>query len=411
MQSLPERNAADDRVTALAGRRSLQVIFVGVALTAIFLGSILMTAFLVTSETGTRALASDYRVFWAAGRLALEGAFLAPFDMQSLAAVHNVGVDEWMPWLYPPAYLLLIAPLGAPSYAVSLLVFVLLSIAAMAWAVRPFVGPSRSALAAMALAPAYLPALLLGQNSVLWFAVFLGALAALREGRWILAGGLIGVLTLKPQLGVMIPIALLAAGLWRTILAATVTTLALAILPTLVTGVEYWRLFLARLVEQGDRLIYSIGTLDLMVGPFYLMVRMGLPKELGLVIQAGIALLSALSVFLVWRSDRVGFDAKAATLLTAMFLSASYLWYYEAALMALVGLFLVRAGILRRRATDMILLTVLWFGAGLQAMNIFVDLGDERFPWAVVNTPTMFACLALCLAHYRAVQRAPLGVG
>ena len=409
MQSLQDQATADARVRALSGKRSTQVIFVGVGLTVIFMLSILMTAFTVTSEDGVRALATDYRVFWAAGRLAMEGEFLAPFDMQRLGAVHDVAPQEWMPWLYPPGYLLLIAPLGAPSYAVSFLAFVLLSVAAIVWAVRPFVAGSRAALVALSLSPAYLPALLLGQNSLIWFAVLLAALAALRAERWVAAGVLIGCLTLKPQLGVMIPIALLAAGLWRTILAATAMTLVLAVLPTLVTGVGYWRLFLDRLVEQGDRLIFSIGTLDLMVGPFYLMVRLGLPTDAALVLQAGIALLSAVAIFLVWRAPGLSFDAKAATLLTGIFLSASYLWYYEAALMALVGLFLLRAGILQKRPADMILLTVLWFGAGLQAMNIFVDLGDERFPWAILNTPTMFACLALCLAHYRSTRPLPSG--
>jgi hypothetical protein len=408
MQSPSERAAADARVLALAGRRTAQAVFVGCGLTVIFTVAILLTAFITTSEDGVRALATDYRVFWGAARLALQGEFLATFDMARLAAVHNVQPEEWMPWLYPPGYLFLIAPFGIPSYAVSFLIATLISAAAIAWAVRPFVAGSTTALWAFALAPAYLPALLLGQNTLIWFAVLLVALAALRDGRWTLAGICIGCLTLKPQLGLMIPVALLAAGHWRVILAASVTAVLLALIPTLIVGLDYWPLFLERLDEQGDRLIYSIRNLDLMVGSYYLFVQLGLTPDQGLVAQALLALISAASVFLVWRNDTTGFDAKVAVLLTAIFLSAPYLWYYEAAIMALAGLFMLRAGILRRTVPHLVLLAVLWFGAGLQAMNIFVDLGNERFPWAFINTPTMVLCLILCLAHYLSSRRVPV---
>jgi hypothetical protein len=409
MQSREAQAAADARVVALSGKRMAQVVFVGASLTLIFTLALLLTAFMTTSDSGVRALGTDYRVFWSAARLALQGDWLVPFDMAALAAVHDVNPEEWMPWLYPPGYLMLIAPFGIPAFAPSFLAFTLLGLALIAWAVRPFVGGSTVAWLAFVLAPAYLPTLLLGQNSLIWFAGFIAACAALRDGRYVLAGVFIGCLTLKPQLGVMLPIALAAAGLWRTILVAALVALLLAALPTLVTGLDYWPLFLERLGEQGDKLLASIHRLDLMVGALYLLVRMGVDPEQALILQGALVLVSAVSVFIVWRSDRVELDVKIATLLAAMFLSAPYLWYYEAVIMALCGLFLVRGGILDRRAPSILLLTVLWFGAGLQAMNVFVDLGGERFPWAVINTPAMLLCLGLCLMHLRAQHRLPVG--
>jgi hypothetical protein len=405
---LPAQAAADARLCALAARRVvLPVAALGALAVVGFAAALVMTAFVLTSDDGTRALDMDYRVFWAAARLALEGAFLAPFDLATLGAVHNVSPEEWMPWLYPPGYLLLIAPLGAPPFAVSYTLMTVLSVIALALAVRPFTGGSKTAWLAFALAPAYLPALVIGQNSLLWFAVLLAALAALRAERWALCGVLIGCLTLKPQLGLMIPVALLAAGLWRTVLVATLTAILLAALPTLVTGPGYWPLLWERLGDQGSRLVEVIGQVELMVGPFSLLAGLGVAPGTALVLQGLLTLLAALAVGLTWASSRTGPDARAAVLLTAIFLSAPYLWYYEAALMALVGLFLTRAGLVRARVPGLVLLAVLWLGAGLQVMNIFVDLGDEDFPWAVILTPAMLLCLGLCLLHLWSLHRAP----
>ena len=407
----PLSPTAEARLQALADRRLVQaVVFAGALVTVLFVAALMTTAFLVTSDSGTRALSMDYRVFWSAARLALGGEFLAPFDNATLAAVHNVDTQQWMPWLYPPGYLLLIAPLGAPSFAVSYAIFTALSVAVMALAVRPFAGGSVTLWLALALAPAFLPALIIGQNSLIWFAGLVGALAVLQSGRPVLAGVLIGCLTLKPQLGLMIPVALLAAGHWRVILVAAGTTLLVAALPTLVTGVAYWPQFLDRLAEQGDRLVAQISQLDLMVGPVSLMVSLGVAPKLAFTLQAAVSFLSALAVALVWRSARACGDTRSAALLAAIFLSAPYLWYYEAALMPLTGLFLWRAGLIPPRPWGLALLFLLWLGPGLQAVNIFANLGLDRLPWAAILTPVMLLALGLCLNRLRAQSRLPAGV-
>ncbi len=409
MRDQEVRRAADARIAALSGKHVWQAAAFGAAMTLIFTVSMVAKAFLTTSEAGvapgTRALDMDFRVFWAAARLAVQGEPLAAFDMARLSAEHGFFDDRWLPWVYPPGYQLLIAPLGLFSFATSFLLVTLASIAAITLAVRPFTTGNRAAWLAFALSPAYIAALVIGQNSLLWLACFLAALAALRDERWVLGGMLVGCLTLKPQLGLMIAVALLAAGLWRTILAATVTAILLVALPTLMVGTDYWPLFLDRLSEQGDWLISMIGATNLMVGSFYLMVRAGLAPETALVAQTGLAALCALAVFLVWRSGRMDFDTKAATLVTAIFLSAPYLWFYDAALMAATGLFLFRAGLIGKSTPLQIaLLLLLWLGAGVQAISVYLGF-ETHFPWAVLYVPVMLASLALCLLHAARLHR------
>jgi arabinofuranan 3-O-arabinosyltransferase len=408
MQDQGELDLADGRLRLLGSSRAALVVYVGCGLTVICTLLVLVVSAIVTSGDGPRAMSNDFRVFWAAGQMALDGDFLGVFDTDRLTAVHGVDPEYWMPWLYPPGFLFLIAPLGALGFTTGFAILSLLSVALMALAIRPFVAGSKVAWLAFSLAPAYLPILVQGQNGLLWLAGLVAALAALRTDRWVLAGVFIGLLTLKPQYGLLIPVALLAAGLWWTILSASVTALIVAAVPTIWTGLDYWPLFLRRMGEYSDYITATMPTLILAASPFAMFVRLGLDPEAAFIGQAVVTVAAAFCVFLIWRSRQLCFDTKAASLLIASFLAAPVTWYNEAAIMALVGLFLVRAGILGRTASQWLLLAVLWFGAGWQSMGIFLGLADKQFPWALVTTPVMLLCLALCLSRYLAVRRTPV---
>jgi hypothetical protein len=227
----------------------------------------------------------------------------------------------------------------------------------------------------------------------------------------VLAGVLIGCLTLKPQLGLLLPVALVAAGQWRTILAATGTAVLLAGVPTLLVGPEYWSRLVGVLAEHADRMVGLAATLDLTVGPVYLATRLGLAPPVALTLQWGLVALAALSVFLFWRSPRLGFDAKVALLLVAILVSAPYLWNYEAAMMAACGLFLVRAGILTRHPAHLALLALMWIGAGWQSWNMFLHLVPDRWLGGVIVTPVLGIAFVLCWMHYAACHRPTPGQG
>lgn len=375
------------------------VVLFGAGLTVLVVIGFLFAGYYLTGEDGRRALAIDLRVFWAAARLMLAGEPLATFDMSRLAAEHGQNPGEWMPWLYPPGYLLLIAPLGAMSFANAYLATTVVSLGLIFVAVRPFAAGSWQIKLALTLAPAYLPTLFLGQNALLWLAGLLAALAALRAERWVLAGFFIGLLTLKPQLGLLIPIALLASGLWTTILVATLTTAVLALAPTLVFGLEYWPLLADGLRAQGRWVAGSIDQIKFMIGPFRLATQLGASNEAALYLQYSITAASALAVFFIWRSNRIGFDTKVAGLLTAILLSAPYLWYYEAAMMAPIALFLLRSGCLPQGRPGRLILLLLWLGGSLQFMNVF---DSPKMAWifsGLLVTPTLCLCLAFCLTQ------------
>jgi hypothetical protein len=405
MQSVDERLTGDARVRALHGRLLWLVVIAGSLITVLGTQAVLQLAFIGIADLGLDAIKIDFRVFWAAATLALEGDPLAAFDMARLGAVHNTNPEAWMPWLYPPGYLVLLMPFGAVSFAQGFLISTLLSVALIGLAVRLFVAGSAPVWIAMTLAPAYLPTLYLGQNNLFWLAGLIAALAALRDQRWILAGVFIGLLTLKPQLGLLLPVALLAAGLWRTILAATCTAIVLAVLPTVYFGTEYWVMLAGRLSEHSENILFSLPKLYFMVNPTFLWTLFGLSPEAALQIQWVIIALSAGIVAVLWRTRAISFDAKVAGLLLAMLLSAPYLWYYEAAIMPVIGLFMLRAGMIGRNGPQRLLLFFLWFGGGLQSINGLVPFVDGRLIGATIVTPVLVASMIIVLLHFAASLR------
>jgi arabinofuranan 3-O-arabinosyltransferase len=405
MQTIEQRLASDDRVKAFQGRFFWLIVIAGVTATILFAQTIVQAAFIQTAEPGTVAIKIDFRIFWAAGQLALQGDYLAAFDMTRLAAVHQVSPDSWMPWLYPPGYLVLMMPFGALPFDYSVLIFSLISVLLIGLAVRPYTAGSAPVWLAMTLAPAYVPTLILAQNNLIWVAGLLAALAALRRERWVLAGVLIGCLTLKPQLGLLIPVALLAVGLWRTIIAALATAVVLAVLPTLLVGTEYWGLLASRLAEHGDKLLGSIDNLFLLVNPIYVFALLGAPADVALGLQWGIIALSAGIVAILWRSRGVGFDTRMAGLLIAILLSAPYLWYYEVAIMPMIGLCMVRAGILRQTIPHLALLLCLWLGAFVAATNAVFEYMDGRWLGAVLVTPVLVISMAMVMMHAATERR------
>jgi arabinofuranan 3-O-arabinosyltransferase len=397
MQSREERLAADARLKPFGERVGFLFGGITAAVTASFLAVVLIASFILTTQHGQTAMSVDFRVYWAVGQLALMGEPLSAFDAARLGAIHATYTDAYVPWLYPPGFMVIMTPFGAFPFAVAFTLWTLVSLALVAWAIQPFVFGIKPLWIALSLAPAFYPALLLGQNSLLLLAGLLAALSALRSERWILAGIFIGCLTLKPQLGVMIPFALLAIRAWQTIFAAIGTTIIITVLPTLAYGIDYWPLLQTSLAEHSARMVSTMDVLKWMISPMYTFYTLGMDAQTALKVQMGISVCCAAAIYALWRSDRVGFDVKAAGLLLAIMLSAPYLWSYEGALMAAIALFMLRGGILTTHPAHLALLGFLWIGAALQALNIFAKVLDPKMIGALVIPPVLFFCFALCL--------------
>jgi hypothetical protein len=178
-----------------------------------------------------------------------------------------------------------------------------------------------------------------GQTGALIAALMLAAAYCWRN-RPLLAGICIGILAIKPQLGLLLPFALAASGQWRAIAAATATIIVLALAATWWLGVSIWTDY-AQMTQLFGHFIgrgYT-GIRQLALGPYVSLDGAGVPIVLAAIVQA-IVSLSALAVvsFVFWeerhRNDNK-LDLRLGLLATGALLATPYALTYDTPMLVL----------------------------------------------------------------------------
>jgi hypothetical protein len=196
---------------------------------------------LLPRDGKVHVIGRDFLNFWMYGRAAFEPHPERYYDLGTYWAATNAITGPGYPpqmWSYPPSVLLLAAPFGLLPYMAALALWTAIGIAAFIFGLRLWTKDSRY-LVPLLLAPPAIFGLVSGQFTYLSTAAMLAVLRW-RETRPLLAGVILGLLTLKPQLGLFFPILLLATRSWKMILAAAATALAVAALTGLIWGFDVW---------------------------------------------------------------------------------------------------------------------------------------------------------------------------
>src|SRR5579875_1020116 len=199
-----------------------------------------------------------WMVFFNAARLYFEGRIDLLYDGVRSTALLNARFEGWLahplplhPWLYPPHALVPLLPFGLLPFAAAGGLFLAAGCAAMLGAARCFARSGREWVifaASLALCPAAAMTVCLGQNTFFTCALLIAGFGTLRR-RPLLAGALLGIATFKPQLWLMVPVALIAGRHWKALLAAAASAAAMAAVSVALFGLEPWRAWLALMVE------------------------------------------------------------------------------------------------------------------------------------------------------------------
>ena len=160
------------------------------------------------------------------------------YDQRLLEQFQDLPRHKLFAFMYHPGMLLLLWPLAYLPYVAGYVAWVSVGMAACCIAVA---GSGRGWPLALlvVVTPSTLWTILCGQSSLLVAALLVGGLR-LSPHRPVLGGMLIGLATYKPQLGLLVPVALVAAGQWRSILSAGATTLCIVGLSTAAFGYDVW---------------------------------------------------------------------------------------------------------------------------------------------------------------------------
>jgi alpha-1,2-mannosyltransferase len=227
----------------------------------LFLSFCIMWVQWQTSGPGVSRVSGDFASFWTAGQLALQGRAAdayreVPHFFAQLALHHDPGWG-YLAFFYPPFFLLLCTGLALIGYVPALGLWLVATVAGYAAALRglakhllpePLHKEGQRIWLLFLGYPAVMVNAGFGQNGFLSAGLFGGA-AIWLDRRPELAGLCLGCLAYKPQLGLIVPLALAAAGRWRCFAAASVTVLALSALATLAFGVDIWPAFFAAMAD------------------------------------------------------------------------------------------------------------------------------------------------------------------
>ncbi|RDB42459.1 DUF2029 domain-containing protein [Halomonas sp. DQ26W] len=149
------------------------------------------------------------------------------------------------PWMYPPTFIVLVLPLAYLAYLPSLAAWLILTAVPYLVAMRRIL-PDGGLLLALAAPPTFYN-LMYGQTGFLIAGLIALGLVQLRRRPW-LAGVLIGLASVKPHFGVLIPIALAAGGHWRVFVSASLTVVAMVVGSVLLLGMDAWYGFIGTLL-------------------------------------------------------------------------------------------------------------------------------------------------------------------
>jgi arabinofuranan 3-O-arabinosyltransferase len=290
---------------------------------------------------------TDFVNVWAAGRLVLDGhpAHAYDWDIQKQVELALLGQDfiGYFAWHYPPPFLFVASMLAQFPYSVAFMGWVSVSFLPYLAVMRAIVGRPFGLMLAAAF-PMVFNNTLVGQNGFLTAALIGGTLYLLPV-RPVLAGVCLGLLTYKPQYGLLFPIVLIAASQWTVFFTAGLVGAAMAFASWLAFGTESWQaffhwmpMFSQAFLTEGKATWWKLQSI------FSLVRYLGGTEYLAWIFQWVLTASVAVVLALMWRS-RVSYPLKAAALAAGTLLTTPYLFMYDMMVLAVPVAFMVRIGL------------------------------------------------------------------
>ena len=320
--------------------RLVAIAWIG-GLLGVLIHSVLLGGFIVDNHG--QPMPGEFLALWSAGQMAAAGHGVDAYDARLLHQLQIADTQTpfggYFMWLFPPPFLLVAAVLAELPFVIAYVGWALVTLVGYAFCTARLFR-NRAAAIAYGASPAAFVTFIVAQNGLLTAALFAGVLLTLQR-RPVLSGLLLAALVVKPQFGLLFPVALLAAGQWRTVAAATVATsiwllACLAFEPSLISAFLH-ALSMARseLLTQGHQGWYKLQSL-------YGVLRIaGLGDGLSSAVTAMLAMALTGVVIAAWHS-RLPFSLKAAILVVCSLAVSPYSYVFDFPLLTVALGFLWR---------------------------------------------------------------------
>ncbi len=353
---------------------------IGLVVSMAFIFAVLNTRFESNWDPNNFYFSGDFPLFWAAIKVVNSDDRENLYDegIYSQALTDVTGKDDKLIWPYPPSSMLFLAPLGNFESHTAFFIWQAAGLILLGLVAYKTLPDGRFAAFLILTSPATVYNTFFAQSGSIACALLLAGLLLL-ERRPLIAGIFIGLLTMKPQLGILIPFALLAGGYWRTFLSASVTVLVLFLASSAFLGWEIWIDYLEAVPSS---------TLDRhLIGPEAGQMPTHLPSiptitAAGRVLGIDSGVTWSLLVFaialgslaVIWAFRRPGpFHLKVALTIAAGALAAPYFHNYDLIAMT-AALYLILQNLPDKRVVTRLVALIAYFSPFLILLFTVADL-------------------------------------
>jgi len=326
----------------------------------------IIAAFLSTFENRIdhqgNAIGTDFIAFWSAGYLANQDTPEKSYEPEQIYKASKIAVpankNQYV-WSYPPPFFFVTQQLAKLPYLAALSIWSLTGLFGYLFVIHKLHPIPDNLWLSAGFFPVFIN-FLQGQNGFLSTILLAGAFYNLTS-RPVIAGILIGLLSYKPQLGLIIPLALLAGRYYLVFISATATILTINALAFMSFGFATYQAFFYNLknahalIDQGLLPLYKMPS-------FFAALRFhGIHSTIALSLHILIGLVVAIMTVYVWRRS-ISLELKISTLILGSLVVPHHLNDYDLTLLIIPIVFLVKNaatnGWLRN---EKIILSLAWF--------------------------------------------------
>lgn len=351
----------------------------------------------------------DFNWIWLTGKLAVSHAAAQvyhpsglPPDVAAMSQFHCTHTAGDGQFAYPPTILFFTYLLGFLPYYAAMAAWVGVTLLLYMAAVYTILPSAAAVAVALTTYPVALN-ILIGHNGFLTAGLFGLALAFVERRPW-LAGVFLGLLTYKPQFGILFPVALLASRNWRAFGGAAAASIAFGAAAAIAFGYGLWASFVTGITEAATGLSHH-DTVSRVVFPTVrgVLRHLEVGGTTSWAVQIGVTAAVVVVIGALW-SRPIPYSLKAAALGVAALLGTSYALSYDYCILSMAVAFLVRDGMVRGFLRgERTLLILCWGGFSLFAFVGAVSFArltgnpsvDERLVYFVIGVTPIFVCATL----------------
>jgi hypothetical protein len=336
----------------------------------------------------------EFRIFWTASFMALNGKLPDIYNHARFEEVEDsfTGSNEHHVWLYPPSFLLMILPLSLLPYLASLSVWLVITLVGYLLVLRR-ICPQPPIFFWILLFPGIAFNVLVGHNGCLSGTLLGAGLLSLGSSP-IIAGILFGLMFYKPQIAILLPLALLAGRRWKVLGVTAATVSGTAIVSALILGWGPWLDFFHNLLASGE--LVDIPFFWARMPTVYAAARSaGSGTGPAWLLQGLVMVGVSAGVYWVWSGEATA-ASRAAVLIIGILLFSHYAFIYDYAILAIPLAWLWQEGQTRGwLALEKPLLLGAWI------MPLIGLMLSADYPMWVPVLPTLLALFMLVLRrHY-----------